>query len=108
MEDASEELSVCVVPPLLMMLPMMMMVLGALTADPEWIGRGISRMNQTTAKKTDEDVDLDEKVYAHWRHANGVPEGSLELGDRFPCEPGRTHSTAVSFTKGCCRPRASG
>ena len=40
-------------------------------------------MNQTTAKKTDEDVDLDEKVYAHWRHANGVPEGSLELGDRF-------------------------
>ena len=54
-EDASEELSVCVVPPsshdvvdddgARVLLP----------ADPRWIGlgrRGISRMNQTTAKKT--------------------------------------------------------
>tara|TARA_B100000073_G_scaffold195028_1_gene161535 strand:+ start:72 stop:1175 length:1104 start_codon:yes stop_codon:yes gene_type:complete len=104
-EDASEELSVCVVPPsshdvvddddgARVLLP----------ADPRWIGlgrRGISRMNQTTAKKTDEDVDLDEKVYAHWRHANGVPEGSLELGDRFPAETRLTHLHAVSFTKGC-------
>ncbi len=105
-EDASEELSVCVVPPsshdvvddddgARVLLP----------ADPRWIGLGrrgiISRMNQTTAKKTDEDVDLDEKVYAHWRHANGVPEGSLELGDRFPAETRLTHLHAVSFTKGC-------
>ena len=114
-EDASEELSVCVVPPSFddgmssssfsssyddddgarVLLP----------ADPRWIGLGrrgiISRMNQTTAKKTDEDVDLDEKVYAHWRHANGVPEGSLELGDRFPAETRLTHLHAVSFTKGC-------
>ena len=105
-EDASEELSVCVVPPsshdvvddddgARVLLP----------ADPRWIGLGrrgiISRMNQTTAKKTGEDVDLDEKVYAHWRHANGVPEGSLELGDRFPAETRLTHLHAVSFTKGC-------
>lgn len=104
-EDASEELSVCVVPP--SSHDVVVDDDGArvlLPADPRWIGlgrRGISRMNQMTAKKTDEDVDLDEKVYAHWRHANGVPEGSLELGDRFPAETRLTHLHAVSFTKGC-------
>ena len=97
-EDASEEMSVRVVhPPPFddgdnLLLP----------ADPRWFGlgrRGI--VSRTAAKKTDEEVEMDEKAYAHWRHANGVPEGSLELGDRFPAETRLTHLHAVSFTKGC-------
>jgi len=100
-EDASEEMSVRVVPPPPfddgdnLLLP----------ADPRWFGLGrrgiVSRTTTAAAKKTDEEVEMDEKAYAHWRHANGVPEGSLELGDRFPAETRLTHLHAVSFTKGC-------
>ena len=102
-EDASEELSVRVMPPSFdtdyadsggrgnVLLP----------ADPRWFGLGRRGIVFDATKKTDEDAELDEKVYANWRHANGVPEGSLELGERFPAESRLTHLHAVSFTKGC-------
>ena len=103
MEDASEELSVRVMPPSFdtgdvdgggsgnVLLP----------ADPRWFGLGRRGIVFDATKKTEEDAELDEKVYANWRHANGVPEGSLELGERFPAESRLTHLHAVSFTKGC-------
>ncbi|CAL6371747.1 unnamed protein product [Bathycoccus prasinos] len=102
-EDASEELSVRVMPPSFdtdyadsggrgnVLLP----------ADPRWFGLGRRGIVFDATKKTEEDAELDEKVYANWRHANGVPEGSLELGERFPAESRLTHLHAVSFTKGC-------
>ncbi|CAL6366289.1 unnamed protein product [Bathycoccus prasinos] len=101
-EDASEELSVRVMPPSFdtddgdggrgnVLLP----------ADPRWFGLGRRGIVFDATKKTDKDAELDEKVYANWRHANGVPEGSLELGERFPAESRLTRLHAVSFTKGC-------
>ena len=102
-EDASEELSVRVMPPSFdtddgdggsrgnVLLP----------ADPRWFGLGRRGIVFESTMKTEEDAELDEKVYANWRHANGVPEGSLELGERFPAESRLTHLHAVSFTKGC-------
>ena len=102
-EDASEELSVRVMPPSFdtgdgdggsrgnVLLP----------ADPRWFGLGRRGIVFDATKKTEEDAELDEKVYANWRHANGVPEGSLELGERFPAETRLTHLHAISFTKGC-------
>ena len=75
-----------------------------LPADPRWFGLGRRGIVFDATKKTDKDAELDEKVYANWRHANGVPEGSLELGERFPAESRLTRLHAVSFTKGCYVP----
>ena len=102
-EDASEELSLRVMPPSFdtdyadsggrgnVLLP----------ADPRWFGLGRRGIVFDATKKTEEDAELDEKVYANWRHANGVPEGSFELGERFPAETRLTRLHAISFTKGC-------
>ena len=105
MEDASEELSVRVMPPSFdtddgdggsrgnVLLP----------ADPRWFGLGRSRDSFCIAfvRRKRRKTQSWTKVYANWRHANGVPEGSLELGERFPAESRLTHLHAVSFTKGC-------
>ena len=78
----------------------------ALAADPRWFGLGKRGIVSAAkyAKKVggnDDDDDENEIAYARWRHVNGVPEGSIELGDRFPAETRLTHLNAVSFTKGC-------